>query len=322
MDLVKNAKKVAFLADGSPLDGYGHLNRSKNLSNQFFKNEESIFLCKNSSQIKFCKQFSLSWVELAEDGDWLKNKIFDCILVDSKKPVSSIISLLKFRKIILIDHIPPDINYFDALITPSFFYQPEQQDNLKYKHFYGDQYVILDPTIRDVDAQNKSAEKLVISFGGSDPNNISLLALNSLKNTPFIDDVLLILGPGYIHKKTELLKIINTNQIIENPKNIFDYFAMAYFAITALGVTIQELAYLNIPMGIIYNYQDDQMDMAMISDYFSRNKDTNFIYNFSYYKSVNVPLMLETINRHKRDNINIKFNKNFGAGWSKEFILN
>jgi spore coat polysaccharide biosynthesis predicted glycosyltransferase SpsG len=321
MTSLKFNKKIAFIVDGSSEEGYGHLYRSKNLAKTMSEVNQVFHISRNTHQNNFYSQHNIPFVELKKNDDFLKNTIFDYIVVDVKKPISKVLQNIHFNKVIVIDTIPPDLKKFDRLITPSFFYQSKKNLFFKGVHNYGENYVILDPRIKLLDSRQKRGEKLIITFGGSDPNNLSLVTLLALKDTEFLPDILLILGPGYKHSKKDLLKIISGEQIIENPSNIYKHFLTAYFAITALGVTVQELAYMMIPMGIIYNYVEDKEDMSLIDLYFTRNNKKNFIYNFNHYESLNKSRMIKEIHIHHKNNSKEKFNNKFGSAWIKDVIL-
>ena len=88
-----------------------------------------------------------------------------------------------------------------------------------------------------------------------------------------------------------------------------------YFVVTALGVTIQELGYLNIKTGIICNYKEDMLDIKKIETYCKELSLSNSFFNFGYYKEVNFDSIFQVIEKAKYKNILNAFSKDFGAAW-------
>ena len=312
----ENFKKIDILiyAEGSPSIGFGHLFRMKNLIANL--NLTNVFcLIENSYQSDFFSSFGIPSINLLELMNSANSHSFNSFLIDSKENRSELIKSINAKRKILFDSSNVESGIVDLIISPSFFHSKNLPPRLKdTQHLFGPEYVILDTRIRD-NHLDFEKQKLVISFGGSDPNNLSLLVLELLSRTSLLDDVLLILGPGYKHDLALLYKYLDKKKIIRNPRNIFEQFRAAFFVITALGVTLQELRYLNVETGIIYNYETDLDDIYQINKYFENNKDNTHFYNFGYYKEIHAEKLIRTIQKFKKLKPKRTYNEDIGSVW-------
>jgi len=307
-------KDIVIYAEGSPSIGFGHLFRMKNLiANLNLTN--AFCLIENSYQRDFFSSFGIPSLNLLELIDCANSYSFNSFLIDSKENRSELIKSINAKRKILFDSSNVEPGIVDLIISPSFFHSKNLPPRLKdIEHLFGPEYVILDARIRD-NHLDFEKQKLVISFGGSDPNNISLLVLELLSKTSLLDDVLLILGPGYKHDIALLHQYLDKKQIIRNPKNIFDHFRAAFFVITALGVTLQELRYLNVETGIIYNYATDLDDIYQINKYFENIKDDTHFYNFGHYKEIQAEKLIKTIQTFRKLKPKRTYNDGVGSVW-------
>lgn len=310
---IRNPSKVVFFADGSIKRGYGHLYRVKNLSNLLKVDKSSVFIYENEWQLNFYKQHNMHTISLNELVK--SNKEFDLFFIDSKQKLNKPILDIRSKKKILIDPCNNNHELIDISITPSFYSKDILRCGKKSNHLFGEDFVILDPKIYRLNHMDKKNNKLILSFGGSDPNNIALKLLKDLSDTKYINDITLILGPGYPHDKRKLINFIDSDQILFNPKNIFKIFLEAYLVITALGVTIQELGFLNINTAVLYNYDNDRVDAEIIDEYFKENSLRNKFFNLGHHKEYNIDGVIKSIEICRNSSIVNGFSTNFGSAW-------
>jgi spore coat polysaccharide biosynthesis predicted glycosyltransferase SpsG len=315
------SKEILIYAEGSPEVGFGHLYRMKNLTKSM-GNYKFLFLTTNEHQEKFYSNFELPYISSEIFFEKFSNFKFKYFMVDSKLNREDLFKIVKASKKILFDSLKIDNDIIDLVVIPSFFFSPVGSRKIeKSKCMFGPSYVILNPMIRSVKNQTKD-RKLVISFGGSDPNNISLKLIKVISKFDIIKDVNLILGPGYKHSISELKTYLDAEQIFCNPKNIFDLFNSSYLTITALGTTVQELRYLNIPTGIIYNYPDDKFDIGQINEYFNSTKKNNHFFDFGHFDSIKESYMIQSIVDQKKTKFVRSFDDSLGSAWEKRDFLN
>ena len=99
--------------------------------------------------------------------------------------------------------------------------------------------------------KNKSP-RVLISLGGSDPENHTSIFLESLLSLKFKGNIkiVVLLGPGFIYHD-EIYDYIQRNnleiEVISNPSNVISIFKTIDLGIISFGVTAYELAALDVP---------------------------------------------------------------------------
>jgi len=92
-------------------------------------------------------------------------------------------------------------------------------------------------------------EEILLTFGGTDPNDLTRKTLKSLIKTSYDGKITIILGLGYKDKleiKEEFAKYSNI-EVFENVKNISEYMYKADLIFTSAGRTMYEIASIGVP---------------------------------------------------------------------------
>jgi len=246
--------------------GFGNLSRCIALAEELReKNYQTLFLIDNEKQaghILSEKNFSFqitSKDKSSKNQAEFINKIMNSthsslLLLDMREYGESLSkSLSKYNfKMILIDDAWCKNVYVDALVnvTPIQQYHKYKKINKKSRIYVGSKYFIADEKFlrhKKFFSQHKMM-KIIISMGGSDPDDLtsfvtkSLLALSEIK-------IKVVLGPLYSHHN-KLKNIIKNNRnftIVDKPKNIWKEFSRSDLAISNAGNTLFELAIMGIP---------------------------------------------------------------------------
>ena len=266
--------------DGGRIPGlsFGHLNRCLTLSASLKKafGTQCRFLMKNipdgveyarkSNQIvnTFPEDYSIE----SEDKlivDHAEEICADLVIVDLpyKELNISCFQQLKRKQIksMFIDDsrfINPgaDIYMNTSILATKNFDMSTASDT---KLLLGPQFFIFDNTLTTTKIElDKDKKNIVLSFGGSDPKDLTGHAVKILLKQKWENTVFrIILGPGYGNAKA-IIKSISGREhsfkIIDAPKNIIPYFIKADLVICAGGRTMYELIYLNckfLPIGSI-----------------------------------------------------------------------
>jgi len=115
----------------------------------------------------------------------------------------------------------------------------------------------------------KVARKVLVTLGGSDPDNVTLKVINAL-NKVYLDklEVITVIGGGNLHHD-ELVTAIAASRIPiylkSNAINMPELMAWADMAVTAGGTTSWELAFMRLP-SIILVIADNQCQIAQHLD--------------------------------------------------------
>ncbi len=107
----------------------------------------------------------------------------------------------------------------------------------------------------------RKATKLLVSMGGSDPGNMTLVVLDALDAVHReAMEIAVLVGPSNPHGAALEAKAASSGlkiRLLRNPPNIPELMAECEMAVTAAGSTIWELAYFGVP-SILVVLDDNQ----------------------------------------------------------------
>lgn len=117
---------------------------------------------------------------------------------------------------------------------------------------------------------NKSVKRIILTFGGSDPSNISesILKLLIKHNIHHFIEIIVILGIGYQNKDV-INEISNKHQnviVSVNEKNMIGQFQKSDIAITSCGTAMYEACYLLLPVICIAHHSREMMHTELCLD--------------------------------------------------------
>lgn len=267
-----NTNKIIFLCDASIKSGMGHFIRSIAIAESLeeFGEKNILFLVEEKSNLsRYFKGLNFIYF------NHLK----------TKKETFSFLKIIITRenpKLLFLDtRLDFPKNFFASLKDQSIkigtiddghekrlesdisFYPPQKSVyNLDWKNYKGNlnigwEWIALrseffkkEEKLIKINSNNKKKD-LLITMGGSDPKNITLLILENLTAEIFEEyNINIILGASNPHKfaiNNFKLKVNDKFTLIENPSCISDIMRSSDFAICTFGVTAYELAALQIP---------------------------------------------------------------------------
>ncbi len=307
-----NKFKFLCYASGSNQIGFGHLYRLTRIIDYCGVKNQTLFIYQNSLEKFFLesRKFHL-----------YNNQNIDpeLILIDSRIDCSALIKSFKNNnELVIIDNLDKWTKIGDTIIFPSFYINENKivksLKNNGIKYIYGKDYAILSsPKLKNKKINNK----ILITFGGSDPNNITSKVLDILMETEFKDRLRIIFGPGYSHNKEKIIEKYKDLDFISDCKNMALEIGNSSIVITALGTTIQDIEYYGKKSIIICNYKDDLEDYNYISQ-MSRLKDK--IKCIGIWDSFNKKHLTETIKKLDTiDDIPIDKEEQWSYSWKKLF---
>ena len=152
--------------------------------------------------------------------------------------------------------------------------------------------------------KNDSVNEILLTFGGTDPNDLTRKTLNAVLNSKYNGNITIILGLGYKDKKGikyEFNKHSNI-EIFENVKNISEYMYKADLIFTSAGRTMYEIASIGVPcICLCQNNRELTHTFA--------NAKNGFI-NLGLGKDINEDEIIDTMeNLISNTNIRIEMNK-------------
>ena len=117
-------------------------------------------------------------------------------------------------------------------------------------HWYGVQYALLGPqfeTVPPADEPQEDVGRILVTFGGTDPADLTRTALEALQILGFTGWVDLVLGPGYAHGDVTLEAYGLEGQLTRSAPNLPLLMHETDLAITSAGRTVTELMTQGIP---------------------------------------------------------------------------
>ena len=295
------SKPIVIRCIADDTKGFGNLKRCLILAGVLKKNHKILFIVDNQrSAIKELKKKKLQFIikpqtlPLSSEGSFI-TKIMrsinsEIVIVDMREFSENITKQLKDYPIksILLDDAWCKNAYADVIFNGTLVlrYHNYQKKNKNCKIFVGTKYFIINQEFlkkrkKTTDITDKTKYEIVVSMGGSDPDDLTFFVTKSLLHLKNVK-LKIILGPLY-SKHAKLATIIKNKrnvQIISSPSKIWEKFAKADLAISNAGNTLFELAVLKIPT-ICIAAVEHQIPYAKE---FARK---GFAVNLGFWKNVN-----------------------------------
>jgi CMP-N-acetylneuraminic acid synthetase/spore coat polysaccharide biosynthesis predicted glycosyltransferase SpsG len=294
-------KKILFNVIGNNEVGLGHVYRGLVLAHEII-DHEIIFLLDKKSKLGFDKikenNFKVQLQNHENIIDDIKEINPDLIINDILDTKESFIKQLKKLglKIVNFEDLGKGALHADLVINALY---PESKSYSN--HYYGYKYFCAREEF--INSRIKSigeVKKVLISFGGTDSNNLTIKVLKSIYNYCNISKIRIsvILGLGY--KNEASLNKFSEIEIVKNINNISDYFLNADLIFTSAGRTVYEIACLGTPTIILA--QNDRELTHLFGNY------KNGFINMGFGNEVNNNQILEQFNflaNNKRERLKL-----------------
>jgi len=250
-------RRILVRVDGSERIGLGHVYNMLTLLN-YFQNDE-ILVVMNSKKILGENKFKMHGYKLQKFTtkkqlekiiDNFKPDIFINDILDTKKDY--IINLKKKYFVINFEDLGKGSHHAHLVFNP--IYQSKIKNS---KKFFGSEYACVRDEFRILKSKipKKNITKILITFGGTDPYNITTKILGFIKKLPLQKyEIIVILGLGNSHKnkinviQSKMTKINYQIKIINDSNLMAKHIRDSDFVISGNGRTVFEIASLNVPM--------------------------------------------------------------------------
>jgi spore coat polysaccharide biosynthesis predicted glycosyltransferase SpsG len=124
----------------------------------------------------------------------------------------------------------------------------------KQSHWYGVQNAILAPQFELITPRAEvrpNVEHVLVTFGGTDPCDLTRKALAALQSLQFAGRVTVVLGPGYAHGAISTSEYNLQGEVLQAVANMAAVMREADVAVTSAGRTVTELMTLGIPTVVL-----------------------------------------------------------------------
>ena len=274
--------KVVFRVDASAEIGIGHLMRCLALSEELRRRGYICsFLLKTASpevisQIKkyqWDSYFISPTATRQQDRDsvikYATDNEIDWVITDHYQIDSSYVKEIKHQgfHVMSIDDAAQMHYYSDIVVNQNIGAEKLTFSVEPYTALLlGPSYVMLrdELLIRRKKKDNSTVKKMLITLGGTDPDNFLLYILQTLDEVIKDTNILAVIGPfnpNFMALQSYQEKTNMSLNLIQAPRNMTDIYQQTDLAISAGGTSCYELAYYGIP-NLIITVADNQLSLA------------------------------------------------------------
>ncbi len=256
-------KKIVFRCDGNSEIGWGHVIRCVNLALWLHGKYKVYFVIKQDERVKkYISSFGFSVFEVVDKGNEEKfnEKVLNTILgfephvvvndiLDTKEKYMQELKNHKI-KMVNIDDTSKNVKYTNAYIDAN---RKEKEGKC-----FGPKYIVISSIYHKLAKKKrkirKNVKSILISYGGSDPLNLTDKTLSALIGK--IDsriELQVVLGPAY-ERKNELVEKRDKKWnivFLDNPKTLAYLLRNVDIAVTGGGVTMFEAMALKTPTVVV-----------------------------------------------------------------------
>jgi len=278
-------KKILFRADGCSIKGLGHLYRLFSLVEMVKNKFEFVFLTRDTSALSVIPELYNTvvipkTVTLENEPEWL-NENFSykeyIIIADGYQFIASYQKKIKDigYALIYVDDLANEHMYADVVVNHSPYIKKTHYNKEAYtKLALGTKFALLRPLFLKEAKENKMINVIdaaFVCFGGADPFNLTLKAVEALLMFPKFKYLHVVLGGAYVHKEISDLAEKNANKINIyrnlSEKNLVKIMQKCNFAIAPASTILFELSCVKMPIFSGF-YVDNQ---ELIYNGFSKN---------------------------------------------------
>lgn len=248
-------KRIVFVVTGYPAVGLGHVYRALTLAHDI-TDHRVLFLCTKESELAVNRILEKDYMTVLQSGTLLEDVLKmepDLVVNDILDTDYEYVAALKERgiKVVNFEDSGAGADAADLVVCALYY----QNDELPDKYLYGSQYFCLRDEFFDAKKRrfHKRARNLLITFGGTDPGNLTLQALNSVQNICEQKGIkiFIVTGPGYLHQEQFLTYLQNMTyrniEYFHKTGIMSSIMEKADLAISSAGRTVYELAHMRVP---------------------------------------------------------------------------
>jgi len=255
------SRRILLRAKSGPGVGIGHVMRSRSVAQEVLAaggipllvvdDPEGVKLLEQEPYQVCCLAEMQGWASLPAAGAWVDG------FVDWKDDLKQLRS--NKTPVLLVENRSEARESCAQLVYPALHWTPDAWDAAHAERVLSGAPWI--PLARDVRCMRPGSARdvdLLITFGGSDPARLTERVLGSLGDCALRTVVLV--GPQMRERYPDL-KVLTEGllnvELLAPGTPIVPWIARSRMALTALGTTLYELAYLGVPALILANYASD-----------------------------------------------------------------
>ena len=246
-------RRIVIRADATPALGMGHVYRAYALFLEMHDHDVRVVVRGDEAHrlgADFLGGHDVA-VECVEDDqdflDFLESFEPDIVIVDmldtDEEYMAAIRPLAPF--LVAVEDLGPGAQLADIVINDLY-----TDFSAAENHWYGVRYAILGPQFESVAAMPEmrpEVARILVTFGGADPQGLTTKALRAIAETEFAGDVTVVLGPGYQHGEVDLASFGLNGTVLRAVTDLAIVMRDCDVALTSAGRTVTELMTQGIP---------------------------------------------------------------------------
>ena len=253
-DITLRRVKIVFHFKASAELGFGHYYRVLSIADRLYSNNV-LLLCSEYDELLEEKISSIGYqyILAKEPLEVIEREKPQILINDALDTTREFMKKAR-------DAVPLIINFEDlgegALLADLVFNALYEEFSIQKNHYGGSQYAILREEFLFLPKHviREKTKLVTVTFGGTDPNNVTLHTMNALpKSFPDIT-FRFILGPGYAHSKQQIRKLTKNYpnvELIEDTNKMSKHLSEPDIVITSGGRTVFEAAAAGTPCIVI-----------------------------------------------------------------------
>jgi spore coat polysaccharide biosynthesis predicted glycosyltransferase SpsG len=267
-------KDVIYRLIGNGDAGTGHVYRGITIADHIF-DHDILFAVESKDDLAMQKLDESNYDYRVFDDEpallqYVQNASPDIIINDILDTSEEYIKEIKAStsRVVNFEDLGTGTDHADAVINALY-----EHSNPPTNHFFGFEYFCLRNEFRYASPRTEipSVDRIMISFGGNDENNLTAKTLRALSNINHDFHVDVVLGLGYTEKDTlgPIVSEYPSNisiEINQDVRSMAEHMEQADLLLTSNGRTLYEAASLNLPtISIAQNHREQKHPYAHIS---------------------------------------------------------
>ena len=263
-------QKITIFCKASFTQGLGHLIRQVHIAKELrtHKADISFYIPKFPAAMEILKQnnFSYSTVEGFDTASLKGINAADVTILDIQDTTLPFIQKLKEQSptIISFEDQGEGRNQVDLLIDCNLNSENAKNVSPEVKTFFGLPFSVLAPEFENHHSKKRDfpnqTQSLLITFGGTDPHNITL---DLVKHIPNHFKTTIIVGPGFQNR--DALQKLGNIRIMQNVQDMASMLAGYDVVFCSGGVTLHEAMCVGTP-AIVISQVEHQEDKAKTAE--------------------------------------------------------
>lgn len=271
---IAQGPNVVFRVDGGGDIGMGHIYRCLTIAEKLSQRSRTnvTFVCRAAytAGIEQIEDSQFDYVTVADTED-------DSSVILSLNPDIVFFDILNTRKddvarlqeelaaVVNLEDLAGGLHHADFVINALY---EESGDRSNHKSG-ADYFILRDEFSAESKQIPETAENLLITFGGSDPSNLTTRVLSALEDTVQYLSTTVVLGPGFEHTAAfaELPATIRDNVTVKRAvSDMAELMAWADLAVVSGGRTVYELAAMGTPAIVITQNEREHSRMSVLME--------------------------------------------------------